>query len=203
MQKIFNLFSALSIVGILVLFVLHFNSRSSGKSEKKGIVAAVKRHSDSGSVKLAYIDLDTIQEYYIYFQQKNKELENEKKQMESEIETEIRKLENDRANFLKKGESITQVEADQFQQQFQTRYQQLSERRENLLNRHVANQTRAYDDIQQKINAFLKVYNETAGYQFIFSVGAGNLSVYYQDPSLNITREVLDGLNAEFEKKDK
>jgi len=202
MDKVFKILTVVSFAAVAVLYFLFFNS-----GVKKSSPAASKNKTENASsasgVRLAYIDLDTIEEKYLYFKQKNEELEKEKKKMEAEVESGVRKLEQDRENFLKRGESITQSEAEQFQQQFQSRYQQLSERRESLYATHMESQKKAFDEIQAKINAYLAEYNKTEKYQFIFSVGAGNLTVYYKDAALNITTEVLEGLNTAYQNKGK
>ncbi len=202
MEKFYKVLTGILLVAVAVLYYLFFSSGvkiQSGSSAKKGS-NNIKAET---SVKLAYIDLDTIEDKYLYFKQKNDELEKEKKKMEADVESGVRKLEQDRENFLKRGQSITQAEAEQFQQQFQSRYQQLSEKRETLFAAHMENQKKAFDEIQAKINTYLSEYNKNEKYQFIFSVGAGNLTVYYKDSALNITSEVLKGLNAAYQNKGK
>lgn len=193
-----SLFSILGLA-VVVLFYLHF----SANRNKNNQVTAAKVSNAAGTtaqLKVAYIDLDTIREQYEYFKLKNKELENEKVRIESEIENGLKKLESDRNAFAGRGSSITQEEMEKFQYDFQNRYQALGQRREALLNQHLANQNKALDDIQKRINDFLKEYNKTAGYHFIFSAGEGNLTLYYKDSTFNITNEVVQGLNDIYKK---
>ena len=103
---------------VAVLFVLQF-------SGKKSPVETVKRTStDNGTVvpseqlHVAYIDLDTIQKYYEYFKLKNADIERDKQRIENQIQAELNKLEKDRIEFLKKGQAITQLEAEKFQQEY-------------------------------------------------------------------------------------
>lgn len=178
-------------LAIIVLYVLFFTSNKGGLGKAMSNTPAA---AESG-LKLAYIDLDTIKEYYELFRVKNEEIEKEKQRIENEIQSGVNKLEQDRVNFLKKGESITQIEAEQFQRDYQNRYQQLGTRRESLLNQHLDHQAKALDEIQKNINDYLKEYNKDRKYHFIFSTGEGNLTLYYKDSAYNITREVLEGLN--------
>jgi outer membrane protein len=202
MEKFYKVITGILLVAVVVLYYLFFSSGVKTQSGSSVKIGSNKIKAET-SLRLAYIDLDTIEEKYLYFKQKNDELEKEKKKMETEVESGVKKLELDRENFLKRGQSITQAEAEQFQQQFQVRYQQLSEKRERLFAAHMENQKKAFDEIQAKINDYLNEYNKNEKYQFIFSVGAGNLTVYYKDSALNITTEVLKGLNASYQKKGK
>ena len=204
MKQIQTILLVLLLAAVSVLYYLHFTGTSAKKS---GATAALptkeKKETAEMPLRIAYIDLDTIKERYEYFKLKNNEIEKEKQRIETEIQGGVNKLEKDRIDFLKRGESITQIEAENFQRDYQNRYQQLSVRRETLLNQHLSNQAKAFDDIQKKINDFLVEYNKSAGYQFIFSVGEGNLSLYYKDSTFDITREVVKGLNESYNKTRK
>ena len=51
--------------------------------------------------------------------------------------------------------------------------------------------------LRDSINAFLKEYNKTKGYSMIIS-NTGFDNLLYADSVYNITREILDGLNARY-----
>ncbi|MBU6158071.1 MAG: OmpH family outer membrane protein [Bacteroidetes bacterium] len=200
MNKIYPVTIGVLFAAVAVLFYLQFKQPGNLAVPKKNH-ANPKDSGAAATSRLAYIDLDSIKEKYTYFKLRQKELEREKQGIENTIESEVKKLENDRVNFLKRGQSITQQEAEKFQIEYQTRYQALSEKREQLLNQHLSNQSKALDEIQKKINDYLEEYNKTAGYQFIFSTGEGNLTVYYKDTTLNITAEVIEGLNERYKQE--
>ena len=50
---------------------------------------------------------------------------------------------------------------------------------------------------RDSINAFLKEYNKTRGYSLIFS-NTGFDNLLYADSAYNITKEIVDGLNARY-----
>ena len=51
--------------------------------------------------------------------------------------------------------------------------------------------------LRDSINAFLKEYNKTKGYNLIISNTSFD-NLLYADSIYNITREILDGLNARY-----
>jgi outer membrane protein len=187
---------------VAVLYVLHFSDKKPKQTAsgpvKKDSADAVTQH-----IKVAYIDLDTIQKYYEYFKLKNDDIEREKTRFDNQIQAELNKLERDRVEFLKKGQAITQVEAERFQQEYQTRYQQIGQRQQTLQGQHLENQAKAIDDIQKRINEYLKEYNQAGKYNFIFSTQEGNPTLYYKDTAFNITPEVLKGLNEKYKQSKK
>jgi outer membrane protein len=202
MKNIQSILLWIVAAAVAVLYVLHF----SGKKPTETTGGVVKK--DSADVKeqhirVAYIDLDTIQKYYEYFKLKNDDIEREKTRYDNQIQGELNKLERDRIEFLKKGQAITQVEAEKFQQEYQTRYQQIGQRQQTLQGQHLENQAKAIDDIQKRINEYLKEYNEAGKYHFIFSTQEGNPTLYYKDTAFNITNEVVKGLNEKYKQSKK
>jgi outer membrane protein len=188
---------------VAVLYVLHFTS-----SDRKSHVAKDKTSKDPKDslvqhISVAYIDLDTIQKYYDFFKLKNEDLESDKQRIDNQIQGDLNKLEKDRVAFLKRGQSITQQEAEAFQQEYQTRYQQIGQRQQTLQSQHLDRQAKAIDEIQKRINEYLKLYNTDKKYDFIFSTQEGNPTLYYKDTAFNITSQVIKGLNEEYKKTKK
>jgi outer membrane protein len=186
---------------VAVLFVLHFSSKT---SKPKAADKAAKDPNDSAHhIRVAYVDLDTIQKHYEFFKLKNSEIESDKQRIDNQIQADLGKLEKDRVAFLKRGQSITQQEAEAFQQEYQTRYQQIGQRQQTLQSQHLDRQAKAIDDIQKRINDYLKIFNADKKYNFIFSTQEGNPTLYYKDTAYNITSQVIQGLNDEYKKTKK
>ena len=78
---------------VAVLYVLHFSGNKKTGETKN---AAVKKDStDDGMpqhIRVAYIDLDTVQKYYEFFKLKNDELEREKNRFDNQIQGELNKI---------------------------------------------------------------------------------------------------------------
>ncbi len=192
------------LAAVAVLYVLHFSAGKKATEPKAGVVVKDSAGNELPQhIKVAYIDLDTVQKYYEFFKLKNDELEREKSRYDNQIQSDLNKLERDRVDFLKRGNAITQVEAEKFQQEYQTRYQQIGQRQQSLQGQHLENQAKAIDDIQKRINEYLKEYNKTGKYNFIFSTQEGNPTLYYKDTAFNITPEVIKGLNEAYKQTKK
>lgn len=188
---------------VAVLFVLHFAGGNKLKPKSTANTSVKDPNDSARHIRVAYVDLDTIQKHYEYFKLKNDELEADKQRMENQIQGDLNKLEKDRLAFLKRGQSITQQEAETFQQEYQTRYQQIGQRQQTLQSQHLDRQAKAIDDIQKRINEYLKIFNADKKYDFIFSTQEGNPTLYYKDPAFDITNEVVQGLNEEYKKTKK
>ena len=51
--------------------------------------------------------------------------------------------------------------------------------------------------MQAKVRTFMKAYNKTRNYSYILATGTGLDYIFYKDSALNITDDVVKGLNAE------
>lgn len=180
---------------VAVLFVLQFSGKKSPAETAKRTPADTSNSTLPRQLSVAYIDLDTIQKYYEYFKLRNADIERDKQRIENQIQGELNKLEKDRIEFLKRGQAITQMEAEKFQQEYQNRYQQIGQTQQTLQSQHLSSQAKAIDDIEKRINDYLKEYNKAGKYNFIFSTQEGNPTLYFKDTAFNITPEVLKGLN--------
>jgi outer membrane protein len=55
-------------------------------------------------------------------------------------------------------------------------------------------------DVNKRIEAFLKDYNSDKRYSYILAYSPG--TIYYKDSAFDITTDVLKGLNDGYKKKD-
>ena len=56
------------------------------------------------------------------------------------------------------------------------------------------------EELKKKINEFLTEYNQSRGYSYIFSYSSTINILFYKDTALNITNEVVSGLNEAYNK---
>jgi outer membrane protein len=58
------------------------------------------------------------------------------------------------------------------------------------------------EKLYNKVSDYLKTHAKAKGYKLVLTYSKSNPSVLYADSSLDVTKEVVEGLNAEY-KKDK
>jgi outer membrane protein len=192
-QKVINIILAAGILVSLVLFISN-KKQAGGTSTKKDDV--------SQSLKIAYVDLDTIQSKYTFYQEKMQEFEKKKEMADRDLNNAFQKIDNERVTFLKRGESITQAEAENFQRIYQGKMQNLEEQKKNMENNIAEDGLKTMEELRNKMNDFLEEYNKKAKYSFIFSYSAGMNVLFYKDSAYNITAEVVEGLNQSYKKSN-
>jgi outer membrane protein len=197
MRNISTVLSILAILGVGGLYYLHFSDK------KKSDVRSVKNvNRNSGSFRIAYFDIDSLQEKYEYF----KHVSGEMKAKEANLSAQMDALQNTYQKRLKelqdKQPTMTQSEGEAAQRevaQMQQKYSQRQMSMEQDLKKH---QVDLMTDVRNKIENYLKEYNKDKGYAFILSYEPGFM-LYYRDSIYDITNDVIRGLNEEYKMKDK
>lgn len=198
---------ALNVVLLLAvgyLYYLHFSGTKSESKKNNTVAAAVHTPVAGGKALIAYVDLDSLNEKIHFIRDKRKELETEQKAIENEWENGYRGLENQKNNFLKKGNAITQQEAEVFQESLLKQQQVIDGRKQSSTQKLGEKSYKFMDDMQKKLKEFLAEYNADKNFQYILTTGTGLDYLVYKDSTLNITDDVVNGMNEKMksEKKD-
>lgn len=192
-QKLINIVLAL---GIVVLLFLQFKG-----ADKK--VETVQTSSAATSVKLGYVDLDSVQEKYLLYKEQMDLFEKKKESADRDLNNAFQKIDNERIAFAKRGESITQAEYENFQRSYQGKMQNLEEQK-RVLENNIANEgMKTMESLKKTIDDYLVKYNKEKKYTYIFSYSSGLNVLFYKDSATNITDEIVAGLNAEYSKTKK
>jgi len=197
-----HLSTILNVVLLLAVAFLYFHEFGN----KKGSTSTTKTLTSSNNANtpviasIAYVELDSLNEKILFIKEKRKELEAEQRSIESEWESGYRGLENQKNNFLKKGDAITQQMAEEFQGQLIQQQQRIDEKKQGLTQKLSEKSYRFMDDIQKKLKDFLIDFNKEKKYLYILTIGTGLDYMVYKDSTLNITDEVVQGMNEKLKK---
>ena len=153
-------------------------------------------------LKIAYIDVDSLLANYTFYQDLAEEmtrkeenyrlvLTEDNNKLQKEIEEHQKKLNNGVYSSAERAES-EQNRLLKKQQSLQEKAQKYSI---ELDNEGAANSQK----ISETVDDYIKEYNKTRGYNLIIS----KTSLLFADQALNITAEVLEGLNAAYNQTDK
>ncbi len=198
-----NFSTILNVVLLVAVAFLYYHVFAGKKA--KTTTAAVS-NGTSGANKaaaapIAYVELDSLNEKITFIKDKRKELEAEQRAIETEWESSYRGLENQKNNFLKKGDAITQQMVEEFQGQLLAQQQRVDEKKQGLNQKLSEKSYRFMDDIQKKLKLFLVDYNKEKNYLYILTTGTGLDYLVYKDSTLNITDDVVKGMNELLKKK--
>lgn len=201
-----NLSLALNIILVLAVGYLYYYDFSGKKAEA---VAAklgnsyVALDSNGHRPPIAYVELDSLNENITFIREKRRELEAEMKAIEQEQENGYRGLQAQKDNFLKRGAAITEEEAQIFQGKLIDQQQKIDGRKQELSQKLNEKSFNIMEGIQKKLKDFLTEYNKDKKYMYIFTTGTGLDYMVFKDSTLNITNDVIKGMNAKIKAESK
>ncbi len=194
MKQFSMLLNLVLLAAVGVLYYLHFSKDTKLNVPQKQVSPTVNT-TNTVRPAIAYVELDSLNEKISYIKLGRKELEAEQQAIETEWENSYRNLENQKNNFLKRGNAITQEEAEKFQTSLLQQQQQVDGRKQNLSQKLNEKSYKFMEEIQKKLKDFLTAYNEDKNFNYIFTTGNGLEYMVYKDSSLNITADVIKGMN--------
>jgi outer membrane protein len=190
----------LSIAAIGLAGVLLFLQLKGDKTAKPVVAAPVAGTGNAASFKIAYFELDSLQNNYQYFKDALSTLKTKEAAMNSELASLEKSYQKKIGEWQQKGNNMSQAEAEaanreyqQMQQNFQSRKQQLDQNINDQMN-----ETRK--KIRERLETYLKEYNKDKSYSYIFSDFPE--AIFYKDTIYNITNDLIRGLNASYKKKN-
>jgi outer membrane protein len=178
----------LGLVGYL--YYLHFEVK---KEKATAEVRSGGTVNFDGKCKVAYIDLDSLQNNYSYYKKIKADFERKQSAANDEIVTMQKKYQARAGQLQQKASTMNQSQQEAAMQEINKMQQDLQTRKQNIDNELYNYNSKMKEDILSRIQGFLKDYNKDGKYSYIFSYEPGFM--FYKDSTLNITSDVIVGLN--------
>lgn len=197
MNKISTL---LAVVAIVLAATLYFVQSKQIQELKKHATTETRPVSSSGSFKIAYFDMDSLEAHYEVFMDAQKQVKAKENEMNMELSSLDRSNQKKIEAWRQKGNQMTQAEGEQAQQEYTQMQQAFAGRKQELEQALYKSTEERKADIRKRIQEFLKDYNKGKNYSYIFAYDP-NSFIYNKDSSYNITDELVQGLNAAYKQK--
>lgn len=188
---ILNLFLALAVA---VLFYLHFTANKNCSHPPKNLPAKT-------GFKIAYFEMDSIQNHYEYYKQVAKELGASEQAKRTELAARKNALYSKAKKYQEKAASMSQTDLQKAQQDMsesEKEYQAFEASKGQELQDE---NFKKLQDVKKKIEEYLKEFSTSNGYSFVFANNTNASEMYYKDTIYNITPALVKGLNDLYKKK--
>lgn len=153
-------------------------------------------------LKIAYIDVDSLLANYTFYLDLSDEMMRKEENYRLALTEEANKLQKDYEDHQKKlrnGVYSSNERAQSEENRLMKRQQSIQEKSDKYTQELLAERDANSQKISETVDNFVKEYNKTHGYNLIIS----KASLLFADESLNITAEILDGLNAAYNQSNK
>jgi len=189
MKNLSLILNAVLLVAVAVLYYLHFASPKSS-SVAGGDVAV-------GDLKIAYINADSVLKNYDYFKISREKLESKGKKLDQDLRNRAQSLQNDYAAYQRNLSSMTIGQAKAVEEDLTKKQQNLRMYQESLSQELMGEESKMTQELYSKVTDYLKKYGKENGIQLVLKYDPSSDLLYAGD-SLDISRNVIKGLNASY-----
>lgn len=190
---ILNVILALAIVGI---YVLHFSSKDS----ESAVADQPASSASNTDLKIAYVKVDSLILNYDLAQELHATFSKNQEAYTKEYADKRSSFEKRAAEFQEKvqrGGFLTQDRAIQERDRLVSEEQEILSLDQELSTKLAEMQSANNKQLIDSLMSYLKEFNANKNYDYIFNAG----DVLIGDEAHNITKEVLDAMNARYNKK--
>lgn len=200
MKKYFIVSNIVLIIAVIILFCMQFGKSTSTVQQEPA--TPEQNGSALKAQKIAYLEMDSIDDSYKFMQdakdaliKKNKSVEDQINDLRAEVQSKINEA-------TQKGPTLSQAEQMSYNKQIEELSKKNQEKAQRLGQSLSMERDMQLQKVRQRIQEYLKQFAHARGYSYIVALNE-NDNFYYKDSTLDVTKEVLKALNASYEKEGK
>lgn len=194
-----NLYFTLAIAALFCLGACQQGGNSGNNSSKGQTIAPT-----NGKLPVAYVNIDTLKLHHELFADLEERMTSEQRKAKRQFTAKQQQFQTEVQNFQRRAQGglVSQKEMEEKRQEFGMKEQELMIQERNLSQGLAITEQDLLKEWFETLTDYLEEYNKDKGYQLIFPYQSGTF--LYANDALDITEEVLEGLNKQYEEnKDK
>jgi outer membrane protein len=197
-KKIISIIKSSAVVALIVTVA------ACNKPEDKKTAAKADGTTETVSNKdaIVYVNSDSLLNNYEYFKELKTKFEGKSKKAEADLKDKGAAFQREVAAYQQSANGLSADQRAQTEQRLARKQQELQTYQQNagaaLQNEEAAENEKLYD----KVADYLKTHAKDRGYKMVLTYSKGNSAILFADESLDVTKEVIKGLNEAF-KSDK
>lgn len=201
MKKTFKSFLQAGMAVVAVAVMASCNQGTN--SGNTGTGASDSLASQPQAAQIVYVNADTLLENYEYFKEIRTNLEEKAKKAQADLQSRSTAFQREVADYQQKAPTMSAADRQSTEERLARKQDELARHQQNAGNAFAQEEAEENEKLYTKITEYLKAHAKENGYKFVLTYSATSPSVLYADESLEITKEVLSALNAQYEKENK
>jgi outer membrane protein len=175
------------LVAVAILYVLYFSARTTS-------VNAAASDTTNVDLKIAYINSDSVLEYYDYLKVTKDQLEAKTKKLDQEYRNRAMGLQNEITSYQRNVNSMTLGQVRAAEEDLGKKQQNLQLYQQSLQQQLMEEEAKLNKALYERVTAFVKDYGQEKGLQVVFKYDPSS-DVLWGNKALDITQDVIKGLN--------
>ena len=164
------------------------------------ILAVFSFYRSGHSSQLVYVDVNKLIEGYQRTKLAKVEFEKKTKSMKANVDSLVSQWQNELKIYEQERASLSPKELQLKQELLSSKQEHLTAYQEAINNQIAEEDKKITQTVINEVNDYVREYGKENGYKIIFGASGGG-NIMYADESTDLTAKVLEGLNADYEKK--
>jgi len=178
------------IIAVGFLYFDEFNDSDEDENE-----AGEKRELSTENLTIAYINSDTLLTNYNYYGEVSKNLDEKRVKLQQEYTRRAEGLQKQIEDYQRTVTNLTIAQARAVEEDLGRKRQNLLQYQETISQELMREEATITQELYEKVASYLKEYGDENNLQVVLTYSAGSGLLYAND-ALNITDQVISGLNA-------
>jgi len=198
MKNSSTIFNVILLVLVGVLFWLYFSVKKSSDnsgSQESNAFASSKSHA----LRVAYVNVDSLNAKYQCMLDFKREIESRQNSIQAEYDSKAKVLQEEYAAYQQKAQAgaISQVDMEKAQKDMQQKkdvIDNLQRMHDDLIKEAQDRQSKILDIVER----YIANYNKKSHFDYVLAYAKAGSNILYANDSLDITKQVISGLNRDY-----
>jgi len=197
MKKILTNLSKVAVGLVIATAVI-----SCGKEQPK-TNTSVTTSTINKSEAIVYVNSDSLLNNYEYFKAVKNVFQEKSKKAQSDLTAKGTAFQKEVAQYQQNAANLSADQRASTEERLARKQQELATYNQSAGNALANEEAIENEKLYNKVSEFLKGYAKTKGYKMVLTYSKSNPTVLFADESLDVTKEVLAGLNDAYKKEKK
>ena len=149
---------------------------------------------------IVFVNSDSLLNNYEYFKTIKAKIEGKAKTAQSDLQAKGTAYQREVAQYQQAAAGMSADQRAATEEKLARKQQELAAYNQNASNALANDQAAENEKLYERVAAYLKNYAKQKGYKMVLTYSKQNPTVLFGDESLDVTKEVVSGLNAEYKK---
>lgn len=186
---------SLILNGILIVAVAFLYYNEFAEVDDDTQTASDSSEISVDNLTIAYLNSDTLLTKYNYYEEVSKKLEVKRLKLQQEYTRRAEGLQKQIEDYQKTVNNLTIAQARAIEEDLGMKRQNLRQYQETISQELMKEEAAITQGLYEKVSSYLKTYGDEHNLQVVLTYSAGSGLLYAND-ALNITDQVISGLNA-------
>lgn len=152
---------------------------------------------------IVYVNSDSLLNNYEYFKSIKDKFQEKSKKAQVDLNAKGTAFQREVAAYQQTAGTLSAEQRSATEQRLARKQQELAAYNQNAGNALANEEAAENEKLYNKVAEFLKKHAKAKGYKMVLTYSKANPTVLFADESLDVTKEVVAGLNDEYKKENK